>query len=63
MNTNLNSGIRLTDSLERELLASALIEQDEYHLDRVLKGLFTKAVAFFKGPKVTIHHATRTATH
>lgn len=61
MNMNLNSGTRLTDSLERELLACAIIEQNEYHLDKVLKGLFTKVVAFFKGPKVTIHHTARTA--
>lgn len=60
MNMNLNSGTRLTDSLERELLACAIIEQNEYHLDKVLKGLFSKIVAFIKGPEVTIH---QTSTH
>lgn len=61
MNMNLNSATRLTDALERELLAHAIEEQNEYHLDKALRGLFAKIVVFFKGPKVTIHHATRAA--
>lgn len=61
MNTNLNSTTRLTDALERELLARAIEEQHEYHPDKALKALFTKAVSYFKGPKVTIHHATHAA--
>lgn len=61
MNTNLNSAIRLTDSLERELLAAALIEQNEYYLNNALRTLMGKVISIFKGPKVTIHHATRTA--
>lgn len=61
MNMNLNSATRLTDALERELLARAIEEQNEYHLDKALKALFTKTISFFKGPKVTIHHATHAA--
>jgi hypothetical protein len=59
MSNNLNSAIRMTDSLERELLARAMEEQHEYYLDRKLKQFFTRIVDSLKGPKVTVRHATQ----
>ncbi|MBV6271453.1 hypothetical protein KVP09_00775 [Alcaligenaceae bacterium CGII-47] len=61
MNMKLNSATRLTDSLERELLACAILEQQQYDMGKALKSAFTKIATFFKGPKVTLHHATHTA--
>ncbi|CAM5788555.1 hypothetical protein [Castellaniella caeni] len=56
-----NSDIRLTDSLERQLLAEAIEAQQEYALDRALKQLFQKLASFFKAPESRVHHTVRTA--
>lgn len=45
---HLHSDIRLTDSLERELLAQAIADNQEYVFDRMVKQAFTKIASFFK---------------
>jgi len=56
-----NSDIRLTDALERQLLAEAIEAQQEYALDRALKHLARKIASFFKAPEGGMHHTVRTA--
>ncbi|MBV2182786.1 hypothetical protein [Castellaniella sp. MT123] len=56
-----NSDIRLTDAMERQLLAEAIEAQQEYALDRALKHLFQTAIGFFKAPESRAHHTVRTA--
>ncbi|WP_298015460.1 hypothetical protein [uncultured Castellaniella sp.] len=59
---NLNNvDIRLTDALERQLLAEAIEAQQEYALDRALSQLFRKVAGFFKAPEGRMHHSVRTA--
>lgn len=58
---NLHSDIRLTDSLERELLAKAIANNQEYVLDRAVKQAFTKLISFFKAPEARVAHKVRTA--
>lgn len=61
MKSNLNANIRMTDDLERRLLAEAIETEYEYPLDAAIKSLFTKVSAFFKSPKVPTHQTARTA--
>ncbi|WP_323000163.1 hypothetical protein [Castellaniella sp.] len=56
-----NVDIRLTDALERQLLAEAIEAQQEYALDRALKQMFQKVASFFKTPEGRVHHSVRTA--
>ncbi|MGB6009028.1 hypothetical protein [Castellaniella sp.] len=56
-----NVDIRLTDALERQLLAEAIEAQQEYVLDRAVKQLFKKVASFFKAPEGRVHHSVRTA--
>lgn len=60
---HLHSDIRLTDSLERELLAQAIASHQEYALDRAVKQAFTKLVSFFKAPasETRVAHKVSTA--
>lgn len=59
---NLNTvDIRLTDALERQLLAEAIEAQQEYALDRALKQMFHKVAGFFRAPEGSVHHTVRTA--
>ncbi|MGB6242505.1 MAG: hypothetical protein WBF69_08480 [Castellaniella sp.] len=58
---NLNSDIRLTDALERQLLAQAIESQQAYALDRAVKQFFQKIISFFKAPKTSMHHKVSTA--
>ncbi|WP_323016269.1 hypothetical protein [Castellaniella sp.] len=58
---NLNSDIRLTDALERQLLAQAIEAQQAYDLDRAFKRLFQKVASFFKAPKARVHTTVSTA--
>lgn len=58
---NLNSDIRLTDALERQLLAQAIEAQQTYALDRAVKQFFQKIMSFFKAPKGRVHNTVRTA--
>lgn len=61
MKTLQNSDIRLTDAMERQLLAEAIESQQEYALDRALKQLFQTVIGFFKAPESRVHHTVRTA--
>ncbi len=58
---NFNSDIRLTDSLERELLAKAIADNQEYALDRAIKQAFSKFISLFKAPKAQVAHKISTA--
>lgn len=58
---NFTSDIRLTDSLERELLAKAIADNQEYALDRAVKQAFTKLFSFFKAPEAGVAHKVSTA--
>lgn len=58
---NFNSDIRLTDSLERELLARAIAEHQEHALDRAIKQAFSKFISLFKAPEARVAHKVRTA--
>ncbi|MER1941374.1 MULTISPECIES: hypothetical protein [unclassified Castellaniella] len=59
-NTNY-ADVRLTDALERQLLAEAIEAQQEYTLDRMVKSLVQKVASFFKTPEGRVHHTVRTA--
>ena len=61
MKSNLNANIRMTDALERELLAKAIQEHYEYPLDASIKKLLSKVATFFKNPRVTHSTTTRVA--
>ena len=58
---NFNSDIRLTDSLERELLAQAIANNQEYALDRVVKQAFNSFISLFKAPEARVAHKVSTA--
>ena len=57
----LNTDIRLTDSLERQLLQEAIEAQQEYALDRAVKQMFSKIVRLFKAPEGRVHVSVSTA--
>ncbi|MFT0532818.1 hypothetical protein ACMHYJ_08260 [Castellaniella hirudinis] len=61
MKTFLNTDIRMTDALERQLLAEAIEANQSYALDVTLKNLFKKVAGFFKTPEGRMHHTVRTA--
>lgn len=49
MNNSQYNQIRLTDSMERQLIQEAILSQNEYALDYALRNLFAKAFSLFKG--------------
>ena len=61
MKTLQNTDIRLTDALERQLLQQAIEAQQEYALDRAIKGLLKKVASFFRTPEGRVHQTVRTA--
>ncbi len=61
MKTLKNADIRLTDSLERQLLQEAIEAQQEYALDHAIKDLFKKVASLFKTPEGRVSQAVRTA--
>lgn len=56
-----NTDIRLTDALERQLLAEAIEAHQSYALDNALKSIARKVANFFKTPEGRVHHTVRTA--
>lgn len=58
-----NHDIRLTDSLERELLKNAIKAQHQYEFERKLKLMFKKLIGIFTGPEVRVHNISRTAAN
>ncbi|WP_322997059.1 hypothetical protein [Castellaniella sp.] len=61
MKTFQNTDIRMTDALERQLLAEAIEANQAYALDATLKNIIKKVASFFKTPEGRVHHAVRTA--
>ncbi len=59
---NVNNETRLTDSLERELMAQNIADQHGYNLVEDLKTLFAKVRTSFGGMKSTTGQAPQRAT-
>lgn len=58
-----NHNIRLTDSLERELLKTAIEAHYQFEFERNLKQMFKKFVSLFTGSEVRVHNIARSATN
>lgn len=64
MNYYVDQDVRLTDSLERELMAQAIAEQQGYNLIADLKGLFKKVTSYLGGIETTTAKpASSSASH
>ena len=58
---NITNETRLTDSLERELMAQSIADQHGYNLVEDLKALFAKVRTSFGGMKSTTGQAPQSA--